>query len=103
MLDVERCTPAEIERFLRDASEERHDAQTVELAPERCFDEWSFRWYRTLFCQRNPGHDATLSDREFLHHWGFVVEVEGRLLPTRGNLDFRGEPCLSSGVAASSR
>ena len=66
----ERCTPTEIKRFLRDASEERHDAQTVGLAPERCFDDWSLRWYRTLFGQRNPGHDATLSDLEFLHHWG---------------------------------
>ena len=79
----ERYTPTEIERFLRDASEERYDAQTVGLAPERCFDDWSLRWYRTLFGQRNLGHDATLSDLEFLHHWGFIVEVEGRLLPTR--------------------
>lgn len=79
----ERCTPTEIERFLRDASEERHDAQTVRLAPERCFDDWSIRWYRALFVQRNPGHDVTLSDLEFLHHWGFVVEADGRLVPTR--------------------
>ena len=79
----ERCTPTEIERFLRDASEERYDAQAVDLAPERCFDDWSLRWYRTLFGQRNPDHDATLSDLEFLHHWGFVIEVQGRLIPTR--------------------
>ena len=41
------------------------------------------RWYRKQFDDRNPGHDATLSYLEFLHHWGFVVEVGGRLSPTR--------------------
>ena len=79
----ERCTPAEIERFLRDATDERYDAATVDLDPGRCFDDESVRWYRTRFYDRNPDHDESLSHPEFLHHWGLIVETGGRLLPTR--------------------
>ena len=79
----ERCTQAEIERLLRDAADERYDGEAIDLDPERCFDDGSLRWYRKQFDDRNPGHDATLSYLEFLHHWGFVVEVGGRLSPTR--------------------
>ena len=79
----ERCTPAEIERFLRDAADERYDAATVDLDPGRCFDDESVRWYRTRFYDRNPDHDESLSHPEFLHHWGLIVETGGRLLPTR--------------------
>ena len=79
----ERCTHTEIERLLRDAADERHDGGTIDLDPERCFDDKSLRWYRKLFDDRNPGHDTALSHLEFLHHWGLVVEVGGRLSPTR--------------------
>ena len=79
----ERCTPAEIERLLRDAADERYDAATVDLDPGRCFDDESMRWYRTRFYDRNPDHDESLPPLEFLHHWGLIVEAGGRLLPTR--------------------
>ena len=79
----ERCTQTEIERLLRDAADERHDAQTMDLDPEHCFDDKSLRWYRKRFDDRNPGHDESLSHMEFLHHWGFVVEAGDRLRPTR--------------------
>ncbi len=80
----ERCTEAEIKRLLRDATDERYDGGTVDLAPERCFDNESLSWYRKLFDDRNPGHyNATLSHLEFLHHWGLVIETGGRLRPTR--------------------
>ena len=79
----ERCTEAEIERLLRDAADERHDGGTVDLDPERCFDDASLRWYRKHFEDRNPGHDESLSHLEFLHHWGFVIETGDRLRPTR--------------------
>ena len=78
----ERCTEAEIERLLRDAADERYDGRTVDLDPERCFDDESLRWYRKLFEDRNPGHDKTLSNVEFLHHWGLVVEDGNRLVST---------------------
>ena len=72
----ERCTPGEIEGFLRDAA-------TVDLDPGRCFDDESVRWYRARFYDRNPDHDESLSHPDFLHHWGLIVETGGRLLPTR--------------------
>ena len=80
----ERCTPAEIERFLRDASDARYDGQPVEAPDaEEFFDPASVRWYRRAFDERNPGRDQTLSDLDFLHEWGFVVEHGERLVPTR--------------------
>ena len=79
----ERCTQTEIERLLRDAADERHDAQTMDLDPEHCFDDKSLRWYRKRFDDRNPGHDESLSHMEFLHHWGFVIEAGDRLRSTR--------------------
>ena len=79
----ERCTESEIKRLLRDAADERYDAQTMDLDPEHCFDYKSLRWYRKRFDDRNPGHDESLSHLEFLHHWGFVIEAGDRLRPTR--------------------
>ena len=90
-----RCTQTEIERLLRDATDERHDGGAVDLDPERCFDDKSLRWYRRFFDERNPGHDETLSHVEFLHHWGLVVETGGRLTPTRAAiLLFSAPPAL---------
>ena len=88
----EQCTEAEIERLLRDAADERHDGGTVDLDPERCFDDASLRWYRKLFDDRNPEHDETLSHVEFLHYWGLVVEAGGRLSPTRAAILLFGAP-----------
>lgn len=79
----ERCTMAEIGRMLQDAADERHDAETIDLDPARCFDDESLRWYRKLFKDRNPDPNDSLSHQEFLRHWGLVVDAGGRLLPTR--------------------
>ena len=38
-----QCTQAEIERLLRDAASERHDAETIDVDPEHCFDDESVR------------------------------------------------------------
>ena len=65
----ERCTQSEIERFLRDAAQERYDGETVDLDVERCFHDESLRWYRKLFDDRNPGHDETLP------HVGSLTQV----------------------------
>ena len=79
----EQCTEVEIERLLRDASDERYDGESLDLDPECCFDIGSVHWYRKLFEDRNPGYDSTQTHLEFLHHWGLVVEMGGRLRPTR--------------------
>ena len=80
----ERCTPAEIERFLRDAAADRYDGELlVEMDAEEFFDPESVRWYRRVFDERNPGRRQALSDVEFLNEWGFVVEHGDRLVPTR--------------------
>ena len=94
----ERCTQGEIERFLRDAADERYDAETVDLDPGRCFDDESVRWYRTRFYDRNPDRDESLPHLEFLHHWG----------PDRRNrrpaaADARGGPPCSAWTPRSAR
>ena len=79
----ERCTPDEIERFLRDAATERYDGQTIDLDPEHCFDPASLEWYRGIFNQRNPAANPAQSNLEFLNEWGLVIETDGELRPTR--------------------
>lgn len=79
----EKCTQAEIERLVRDASDVTYDSGTVDLDPERCFDTSSIRWYRGIFNDRNLSHDSEQPDTDFLHEWGLVVENDGRLAPTR--------------------
>ena len=78
-----RCTMTEIERFLRDAAEERWDGQVFDFPLQEAFDEDSLKWYRALFDERNPGHDKSLSHQDFLYQWGYLLRQEGRLLPTR--------------------
>src|SRR5262245_14097916 len=80
----EQCTPEEIERFLRDASERRYDSELIaDLDAEDFFDSKSVAWYRRFFNERNPGHQEDFTDVEFLNEWGFIVESGDRLIPTR--------------------
>ena len=89
----ERCTQAEIERFLRDASVTRYDVQPLEfLDAEEFFDPASVRWYRRVFDERNPGRRQTLSNIEFLNEWGFVVEHGNHMVPTRAATLVFGRP-----------
>lgn len=82
----ERCSPSEIERFLREASTECCDGEPIDLDPERCIDSSSLQWYREAFYRRNPGQDASISNNDFLYHWGFVVEQSAKLMPTRSSV-----------------
>jgi len=77
------CTRDELLRFIRDASQERYDAQPLDVDISRCFDTATVRWYRERFAASNPGRDATTDDTAFLRQWGFLVEQGGVLRPTR--------------------
>ena len=88
----ERCTPEEIERFLRDASGDRYDREPLGLDAEEFFDPDSVRWYRRVFDERSPGRHQALSDVEFLNEWGFVVEQGEHLVPTRAAVLIFGRP-----------
>ena len=83
----ERCTTAEIERFLRDSSGATFDSETLhDFDVEECFDESSVTWYRRLLQQHQGDRHADLSNVEFLHEWGFIIEIDNSLLPTRAAL-----------------
>ena len=88
----ERCTPEEIERFLRDASGDRYDGEPLGLDAEEFFDPESVRWYRRVFDERSPGRHQALSDVEFLNEWGFVVEQGEHLVLTRAAVLMFGRP-----------
>lgn len=77
------CTGDELLRFIRDASNIRYDAETLDVDIGRCFDEVSVRWYRARFAASNPGKDTAADDITFLRNWGFLVEQGGVLRPTR--------------------
>ncbi|MGO7417470.1 RNA-binding domain-containing protein [Rhizobium ruizarguesonis] len=77
------CTGDELQRFWRDASSVRYDAEPLDVDSSRCFDEASVRWYRTRFAASNPGRDTAADDTAFLRTWGFLVEQGGVLRPTR--------------------
>ena len=92
----ERCRPTELERFLRDAAEDRYDSRVLaQLDADGFFHADSLRWYRSVFSDRNPGRQQTLTDIEFLHEWGFAVDCGDRLAPTRAAVLIFGRPsCL---------
>jgi ATP-dependent DNA helicase RecG len=77
------CTADELLRFIRDAGSVTYDSETLDLDPSKCFDEGAVRWYRARFEASNPGKNGSADDISFLREWGFLVEREGKLLPTR--------------------
>lgn len=77
-----RCSENELKRLIRDASNETYDKGIVEVNVDSAFDENTLKWYRNVFKRNDPG----LSNLEFLLEWGFLVEVEAKLLPTRASI-----------------
>ena len=89
----ERCRRTELGRLLRDAAEDRYDSRIVDrLDADKFFDARSVRWYRSVFSDRNTGRHQDLTDVEFLHERGFVVECGDRLAPTRAGILVFGQP-----------
>ena len=83
----EQCTLSELERFLRDAAQERYDGTVLpDLSAESCFDLATVAWYQTQFARRNPEHTEITDPIEFLLNWNFVVEQGSRLHPTRAGV-----------------
>lgn len=83
----EQCTQSELERFLRDAAQDRYDgAVLAELAAESCFDLGTVKWYQAQFVRRNPEHAEITDPIAFLLNWNFVVEQGGKLHPTRAGV-----------------
>ena len=81
------CTGDELIRFFRDASDTRYDSELItDLSIERCFDEFTVRWYRQRHSERNPGRYDQLSDIEFLQQMACVAEKQTQLIPTRAGI-----------------
>lgn len=83
----EQFTQSELERFLRDAAQERYDGVALADIPvEQCFDEATVNWYQTQFARSNSAHVEIPDPIAFLLNWNFVVERNGKTLPTRAGL-----------------
>ncbi len=83
----EQVTQSELERFLRDAAQNRYDGVALTDIPvDQCFDETTVRWYQEQFAQRNPEHVEITDPIAFLLNWNFVVEQGGKTLPTRAGV-----------------
>lgn len=83
----EQFNQSELERFLRDAAQERYDGVALDDIPvDQCFDEATVQWYQAQFARRNPEHVEITDPIAFLLNWNFVVEREGKTLPTRAGL-----------------
>ncbi|MDU0365109.1 putative DNA binding domain-containing protein [Rhizobium sp. 25PS6] len=80
------CTAEELLRFIRDAGTITYDSETLDLDPTKCFDEGTVRWYRARFEASNPGENGAADDISFLRKWGFLVEREGKIRPTRASI-----------------
>ena len=82
---TQKCNRTELEAFLRDASNSHYEDEVIDsLAPATCFDADSLRWYRSLFSQKNSGHETEgASDIAFLEYFGLIVAHEGIPRPTR--------------------
>ena len=88
----EQCTQSELERFLRDAAQERYDGMALPDIPvERSFDLETVKWYQARFARRNPEHPEIADPIEFLLNWNFIVEQTGEMLPTRAGVLLFGE------------
>lgn len=79
----QKASRVQIERMLRDADSDRWDSQSWQFPLEEAFDDKSIKWYRTVFNERNPGTDVSLTDEEFLYQWGYLIRDGQELLPTR--------------------
>jgi ATP-dependent DNA helicase RecG len=67
----------DIERMLRDATEDRWDSHIFEYPFKEAIDPSSLAWYRNRFNEMNDGFDPKVPDKDFLAEWGFLVK-QGR-------------------------
>ena len=85
-------TQGEIERFVRDASQERFDSVVLSGIPvERCFHLKTVGWYQTQFARHNSGHPEITDPIAFLLNWNFIVEDADGMRPTRAGVLLFGE------------
>jgi len=80
------CNGDELLRFMRDGAPTRYDAEPVAIDLTHCFDSASVRWYRDSFSRSNAGRDDADDESAFLRKRGFIMEQDGKLMPTRAGL-----------------
>ncbi|MBP2133988.1 ATP-dependent DNA helicase RecG [Methanomicrobium sp. W14] len=83
----QKCTEEEVKRFVRDSSDTKYDNEPLfDIDSNIFYDEGSVQYYRNLYNYKNPGRSETLNDVDFLSEFGFLVEKDGKLAPTRAGV-----------------
>jgi len=89
----EKCTQGELERFIRDASQECYDGQLLHNIPaDRFYDEETVSWFQNELLRQSPGQRETKDLLDFLVRWNFVREESHALYPTRAGVLLFGKP-----------
>ena len=89
-----RCTRTELSEFIRNDGGPSYDAQVIDIDPESFFDAGDLRWYRARLESKRTYADADIDDMEFLKTWGFLVEKDGRFMPTRAAVFILGKQSI---------
>jgi len=83
----QKCSEEEIKRFIRDSSDVKYDGEPVfDIDYTKFFDEASVMYYRNRYNDKNPGRSESLNDVDFLSEFGFIIEKEGKSVPTRAGV-----------------
>ena len=89
-----RCTRTELSEFVRNDGGPSYDSQVIDIDPESFFDAGDLRWYRARLESKRTYADADIDDMEFLKTWGFLVEKDGRFMPTRAAVFILGKQSI---------
>ena len=82
-----KCSHDELQRLMRDADMNRYDSEPLpKLSVNKVFDNETVSWYRTQFERRNPEHEKSQSNIDFLFEWNFILEEDEKLIPTRAGI-----------------
>lgn len=81
-----KCSEEELRRFIRDASSTPFDREALPEDITKCYNLDTVHWYRDNFHRRNPAFDPSISDMDFLQHWGYITDQNGILAPTRASI-----------------
>ena len=78
-----KCTPAELMRFVNDASIDRFDGQPLDLDPSKCFDAKDIDWYRKQYEKKEGNRSYEEADSlEFLFQLGLLRDTKKGRKPT---------------------
>ena len=79
-----KCDREELLNFLRNSlTNTSYDSEPIEVDADTFYDKKSLSWYRAEFEVSRSKEERDITDSTFLKKLGFIVEHQGRIVPTR--------------------